>query len=139
MQMILLFAPDSDPVANALQERLSAQHAQILRVNPDQLVFAPVWVNEVSETGESTTRIQLSDGSYIMGSDCPPARFRKLAGFSLNINLGDTKEAEHIYKVMSEKGEVFMPLEETFWAERFAMFEDRFGVPWMINVEKEQR
>ena len=31
-----------------------------------------------------------------------------------------------------------MPLEETFWAKKFAMFKDRFGVPWMINVEKEQ-
>ena len=29
-----------------------------------------------------------------------------------------------------------MPLQETFWAQRFGMFADRFGIPWMINCEK---
>jgi PhnB protein len=29
-----------------------------------------------------------------------------------------------------------MPISETFWAVRFGMLIDRFGVPWMINCEK---
>ena len=31
-----------------------------------------------------------------------------------------------------------MPLQETFWAQRFGMFADKFGIPWMINCEKAQ-
>ena len=46
------------------------------------------------------------------------------------------EEAERIYNALSEGGEIFMALQETFWADRFAMFSDRFGAPWMINVEK---
>ena len=42
------------------------------------------------------------------------------------------------YDALSAKGEVFMPLGETFWAKAFAMLKDQFGIPWMINCEKEQ-
>ena len=83
-------------------------------------------------------RIQLPDGSYIMGSDCPPARFSEQAGFSLNLGFNNVKDAERGYAAMSAKGQIFMPLAETFWADRFAMFKDQFGIPWMINVEKEK-
>jgi PhnB protein len=31
-----------------------------------------------------------------------------------------------------------MAIQETFWAQRFAMFVDKFGIPWMINCEKPQ-
>lgn len=62
---MLLLAPDSDPVVNALAARLSALQAPFFRVSPDQLVFAPFWVNEISETGASYTRIQLPDGREI--------------------------------------------------------------------------
>jgi PhnB protein len=37
---------------------------------------------------------------------------------------------------MSEKGAVIMPFQETFWAYRFGMLTDRFGIPWMVNCEK---
>jgi PhnB protein len=82
-------------------------------------------------------RIELPGGGMIMGSDSPPGRYAAPAGFSLNLGLTDVKEAERIYQALSAKGQVVMPMEETFWAERFAMFTDRFGTPWMINVEKE--
>jgi len=36
---------------------------------------------------------------------------------------------------LSENGNVTMPLQQTFWASRFGMFTDRFGIPWMINCE----
>lgn len=45
-------------------------------------------------------------------------------------------EAERIYKGLSDKAEIGMALQETFWAQRFAMLVDKFGTPWMINCEK---
>jgi uncharacterized glyoxalase superfamily protein PhnB len=46
-----------------------------------------------------------------------------------------TAEAERIFRELSTEGRVVMPLEKTFWAERFGMVVDRFGVPWLINCE----
>jgi PhnB protein len=80
---------------------------------------------------------RLSIGSAVlMASDAPPGRYSRPQGFSVNIGLTDVNEAERIYAALSENGAVSMPLAETFWAQRFAMFTDRFGTPWMINVER---
>jgi PhnB protein len=75
-------------------------------------------------------------GSVIMMSDAPEERYSTPQGFSISLNLQDPVEAERVYKVLSAGGNVLMPLEKTFWAQRFAMFTDKFGTPWMINCEK---
>ncbi len=80
-------------------------------------------------------RLQLGDG-FLMGSDSPPAHFHELGGFSVSLNTSDPQEAERVYRALSADGEVKMALAETFWAHRFAMLKDQFGVPWMINCEK---
>jgi PhnB protein len=46
------------------------------------------------------------------------------------------EEAERMYKALSEGGRITMPMEETFWAYRFGMFVDKFGVPWIIGASK---
>jgi PhnB protein len=76
------------------------------------------------------------DGSVLMGSDAPPGRYSKAAGFSVSINVKNAADAERIYNAMLEGAEVHMPMAETFWALRFGMLTDKFGVPWMINAEK---
>lgn len=72
----------------------------------------------------------------LMGSDIPAEHFNQPQGLHVSINVGTVEEAERIYGVLSEGGQVFMPLGETFWALRFASFSDRFGTPWMINCER---
>jgi PhnB protein len=82
-------------------------------------------------------RMMLGEG-VIMVSDCPPGRYTKPDGFFISLDAKDTTEAKRIYDALSAKGEIFMPLGETFWAKAFAMFKDQFGIPWMINCEKEK-
>lgn len=77
-------------------------------------------------------------GETVMLSDAPCDRYSKPQGFHMTINVDEPAEAERIFKALSEKGQVTMPMEETFWAHRFAMFVDQFGTPWMINCEKKQ-
>ena len=72
----------------------------------------------------------------LMGSDAPPDRYRKPEGFSVSIGLSDVAKSERIFQALSEKGSVQMPIQETFWAARFGMLTDQFGIPWMINCEK---
>ena len=74
----------------------------------------------------------------IMGSDSVPEHpFEGIKGVSIAVNVDSACEAEHVFNAMSEGGHVIMPLGPTFWAARFGMFVDRFGVSWMINCEKE--
>jgi PhnB protein len=72
----------------------------------------------------------------LMGSDTPPEHYQKPQGFSVTINLKDPAEAERVFAALSENGKVHMPIGETFWATRFGMLVDQFGIPWMINCEK---
>lgn len=80
-------------------------------------------------------RITLGDG-VIMASDAPPNCMPNLGGFAINIGVDTPEEAERLFKALSEKAEINMPMAETFWAQRFGMLKDQFGVPWMINCEK---
>ncbi|MBD2082492.1 VOC family protein [Leptolyngbya sp. FACHB-17] len=72
----------------------------------------------------------------LMGSDCPPGYFEPLQGFSMQISIDDPTQAERIFDALAENGTVKMPFEQTFWAFRFGMLVDQFGIPWMVNCEK---
>jgi PhnB protein len=75
-------------------------------------------------------------GRVLMGSDAPPEHYEKPQGFSVSFSVTDPAEAERIFKALAENGTVRMPMQQTFWALRFGMLLDQFGVPWMINCEQ---
>ncbi|HEX6501871.1 MAG TPA: VOC family protein [Terriglobales bacterium] len=79
-------------------------------------------------------RLALGD-KVLMASDCPPDRYVKPQGFSVNLDCKTPAEAERVFSALAENGAVQMPLQQTFWAARFGMVTDRFGTPWMINCE----
>jgi PhnB protein len=58
---------------------------------------------------------------------------QKNGNYYLSLEPESAEETQGIYRKLSEGGKVFMPLDETNWAEKFAMFADKFGVQWMIN------
>lgn len=76
-------------------------------------------------------------GGILMGSDPWGEHYQKPQGFSVSLTVDDPAEADRIFSALAEKGTVRMPIQETFWAKRFGMLTDRFGIPWMINCEKE--
>jgi len=76
------------------------------------------------------------NGQTIMASDAPPGRYAQPQGFSINLGFEDPGEAERVFHALAEGGKVNMPIQETFWAQRFGMAVDRFGIPWMVNCEK---
>ncbi|HEX2933331.1 MAG TPA: VOC family protein [Candidatus Binatia bacterium] len=80
-------------------------------------------------------RLSVGD-QVLMGSDAPPERYEPSKGFSVTLGVNDPAEAERVFKALAEKGTVQMPLDQTFWALRFGMLVDRFGIPWMINCEQ---
>jgi PhnB protein len=86
---------------------------------------------------DAVMHVSLAVGDQvIMGSDAPPPHFEQPQGFSVSIVLGDPAEAERIFAGLSEGGQVRMPMQKTFWAERFGMLVDRFGIPWLVNCDQ---
>jgi PhnB protein len=78
----------------------------------------------------------LLDGQMLMASDMPPhCPSEGIKGCAVSLNVDSIDEAERIFAALSENGTVQMPLGQTFWAARFGMFSDQFGVPWMINCQ----
>ena len=89
----------------------------------------PNWHDKVMHT-------TLSIGNTtLMGSDAPPGMQESPKGFSVSLVIDEAGEAERVFAALSEGGTVRMPMEKTFWAERFGMLVDRFGIPWLINCE----
>ncbi|HUA57129.1 MAG TPA: VOC family protein [Verrucomicrobiae bacterium] len=94
------------------------------------------------EWGQKIMHIRLKvDESELMGADSAPG----LGGdgpakrFCMSIGVKDPAEAERIFNGLAGGGSVQMPLQQTFWAARFGMLVDRFGIPWMINCEAPQQ
>jgi len=69
----------------------------------------------------------------LLGADIPNAEPMRSA--YLTLQLETAGEAERIYALLSKGGEIFMKMEETFYASRFAMLRDRFGTSWMLLGE----
>lgn len=74
----------------------------------------------------------------LMGSDAPPEHYEQTKGFSVSLSIDDPAQAERVFNALAEKGTVKMPFQRTFWAVGFGMLVDRFGIPWMINCEKDK-
>ena len=90
----------------------------------------PEWLKKIIHA-----RLAVGD-KVLMGSDAPPDRYQETKGFSVSIGVDTPAEAERIFHALSENGKVHMPMDKTFFAERFGMLADRFGIPWMIICEK---
>lgn len=98
---------------------------------------SPVCDEVPVEHRERTMHASLSvGGQLLMGSDCMPGdAYDGIKGCHISIQAEDLAHAERLYQALTVGGSVQMELQATFWAERFAMLTDRFGVPWMINFD----
>jgi len=57
---------------------------------------------------------------------------------SLALGTNDIAQAEQTFEAMSDGATIVMPMQETFWAQRFGMLTDKFGINWMFNCDKPQ-
>ena len=95
---------------------------------PDQRQIAPEWKDAVLHA-----RIAIG-GTELMGADIPNAQPMRSAYLSLSVDSDG--EAERIFSALADDGEVFMAMQETFFATRFGQLRDRFGINWMILHER---
>jgi PhnB protein len=93
---------------------------------PNAADVPPDWKNAILHA-----RMTLG-GTELLAADIPPDRFQPMRSAYLSLALDSIEEAERVYKLLSDGGEIFMPMEETFFAFRFAMLRDKFGTSWLL-------
>jgi PhnB protein len=99
------------------------------RGSPAEQHTPPEWLDKILHA-----RLTVGD-AVLMASDAPPQHQKEPQGFSVAIQLKDPAEAERIFHALAENGKETMPIAKTFWAKRFGMLVDQFGIPWMVNCE----
>jgi PhnB protein len=72
----------------------------------------------------------------LMGSDVPLERFQPMRSAYLSLSANSIDEAERIFALLSDATEIFVPMQETFFAFRLAMLRDRFETSRMIINER---
>jgi PhnB protein len=82
--------------------------------------------------------LPLGNGCILMATDALESAGHKVTvgnNINLSINVESEVEADKIFNGLSAGGKVEMPLEKTFWGAYFGMFEDKFGIKWMVNYD----
>lgn len=103
---------------------------------------APLQEGEAPLSEEHANRIMhvsLPIGNTIlMGSDSHPRYGDVVFGsnFQISVNVESTEEADRIFNSLSAGGDPYMPMENTFWGSYFGMFQDKFGISWMVNFDQ---
>ncbi len=76
--------------------------------------------------------------TILMGSDSTSQSGDVVFGnnFSVSLNTDSRAEADKLFNGLSAGGKVIMPMDNTFWGAYFGMFEDKFGINWMVNFDE---
>jgi PhnB protein len=72
----------------------------------------------------------------LLGGDVLPSSYRRPTGFTLCLSADDEAEAERLFAALAEGGLVEMALQSTFFAARYGVVTDRFGIPWEIRARE---
>ena len=135
LQIYLNYSGNCAEAFEFYQRHLGGKITMMMRhgEQPDTSRVPAEWRNAVLHA-----RMELG-GTELLGADIPPDRFQPIRSAYLSLTLGSDGEAERIFALLSDGGQIFMPMQETFFASRFAMLRDRFGTSWMLSRPKPMR
>jgi PhnB protein len=98
---------------------------------------SPIAEHVPREWHDSILHARLTFGDEVlMGCDVAGGRYEPPKGFYVTLAVDKVSDAERIFEGLADGGKVTMPFAETFWAVRFGMVTDRFGIPWLVNGEQ---
>jgi PhnB protein len=132
VQPYLFFDGRCEEALNFYREALGAEVAAMMRFkeNPEP---QPGMVPPGSEEKIMHASFKIGE-SEVMASDGNCAGRPSFQGFSLTLTARDAAKADQLFAALAKGGQVQMPMAKTFFAPRFGMVADRFGVSWMIIV-----
>jgi len=131
VQSYLFFDGRCDEAIDFYKKTLGAKVDMLMRWkdSPDKSMCTPGNENKVMHSSLTIgeTRVMASDGR-----NTGKPEFK---GFALSVNAKDDADADRMFNALADGGSVVMPLDKTFFAPRFGMTMDKFGVCWMVIVE----
>ncbi len=132
LHMYLNFGGNCEQAFRFYEQHLGGTITMLMRhgEQPAPSDVAPEWRGTVLHA-----RMKIA-GTELLGADIPGYQPMRSAYLSLAVASDD--EAERVYALLSDGGQLFMPMQETFFASRFAMLRDRFGTSWMLLHPKAQ-
>jgi PhnB protein len=94
--------------------------------------------NVAADWSEKILHARIEIGTTIlMGADIPNSEPMRSAYLALS--LDSEEEAERVYALLTDGGKIFMKMEKTPFANRFAMLRDRFGTSWLLLHQPESQ
>ncbi len=132
VQPYIFFDGRCDEALKFYEKALGAKVDMLMRFKdaPDQSMISPGSHDKVMHAA-----VHIGDTQVLM-SDGRCGGKPSFQGFALTIAAPDNAEGDRRFNALAEGGEVQMPMAETFFASRFGMVADKFGVGWMVLVEK---
>ncbi len=129
----LFFDGKCEEAVNFYRDALGAEVEAMMRFrdHPESLESGMVPREAADKVMHASFRI---GGNLVMASDGQCQGAPSFKGVSLSLAVDGAPEAERLFGVLAESGQVQMPLTETFFSPRFGMVADKFGVSWMISV-----
>ena len=126
LDIYLNYAGNCEQAFRFYEQHLGGRITMMMRHDqqPNQANVPPDWKQAILHA-----RIEIGK-TVLMGADIPGAEPMRSA--YLTLGVGSDEEAERLYALLSEGGQIFMKMEQTFFAKRFAMLRDKFGTSWML-------
>jgi PhnB protein len=134
LQTYLNYGGNCEEAFKFYEKHLGGKITMLMRhgEQPDARNVPPEWSRAVLHA-----RVAIG-GTELLGADIPPDRFQPMRSAYLSLTLDSDEEADRVFALLSEGGQIFMPMQETFFASRFAMLRDTFGTSWMLLHPKPQ-
>jgi len=117
---------------NYYKEHLGAQDVELMsfRGSPGEEMSPPEWLDKIMHASLTL------GSSTLMGSDGMPGQpYQPMQGSAVSLALDTPEQAERAFAALADGGTVTMPMAPSFFAERFGIVTDRFGVAWMVICE----
>lgn len=115
------------------RKTLGAEVDMLMRFKDSPEPQQPGMVPPGSENKVMHANLRIGETS-VMASDGRCGGKPRFDGFALSLGVDTEAEADRVFAALAADGKVQMPLTKTFFALRFGMVADRFGVMWMVIV-----
>ena len=130
LQTYLFFDGKTDEALDFYKKAVGAKPKMLMRFKdaPDQSMVSPGSADKIMHAA-----VDIGDTTVLM-SDGRCTGNTNFQGFALSISAANEAEADKLFAALGDGGQVTMPMAKTFFAGRFGMLTDKFGVGWMVIV-----
>ncbi|MEO8664503.1 MAG: VOC family protein [Ignavibacteria bacterium] len=133
----LIFNGNTEEAFNFYKSVFGGEFTMIMRYKD---MPAEVPKGDANENDIMHVSLPIGKNTILMGSDSHDPKHKTTAGtnFNISVNADSEKDADKIYKGLSEGGKATMPMAKAFWGAYFGMLMDKFGIQWMVSSDDKE-